>query len=58
MRDTLPVLAISSAVALPAISSSTVIYPIVAAAFVALAAVAHRFLLARAGFRRNVRRLA
>ena len=58
MSTTLIVLAIFSAIALPAVTTATVIYVLGAAAFVTLAAVAHRFLLARERFRKHVKRVA
>ena len=58
MSNTLILLAVASAIALPAIGTATLIYPLGAASFVALAAVANRFFVARAGLRGHVRRVA
>ena len=58
MSTTLIVLAIVSAVALPAITTSTVIYALGATAFGGLAAAARRIFLARAEFREFVERVA
>jgi hypothetical protein len=58
MSTTLIVLALASAIALPLVSSATVIYPLGAAAFAGVAAVANKFFHARAGFRGHVGRVA
>lgn len=58
MSHTLIVLALFSAVALPAITRSTVLYAVVATAFVALAAAVHWFVDARASLRERAHRVA
>lgn len=58
MRTTMTLLAMSSAVVLPAITRDTVLYLVGASAFVALAAAARRFFLARAGYREHAARVA